>query len=524
MVISNFQLSIKMSIKKIILLFLSFPISFCTAQITFHKTFEGRVYMGSSVKQTADGGYIIGGKSPGFGGGYLIKTDAYGDTLWTRIYNGSISTSTVLQTMEGGYVLFGISYTCGAGAADIVLLKTDSNGNPLWSKCYGDIYDNYSNNIQQTSDSGYIISGYTDTDTTGFGNSYLSLFLIKTDAAGDTLWTKTYIGDFYNCFAMQQTTDGGFILAGGTSNRAFLLKTDATGIPQWSKTYGGSVLDIALCVKQLADGGFIFSGKSDFGGLGDVYLVRTDGNGDLLWSKIIGDSTLQSGLSFVPTNNNGYLITGYTSGISPAYLHDIFLLHTDSIGNFLWAKKIINSSNDDISSCIQQTTDGGYVISGMTLFNTPQKINLIKIDSLGNAGCSFINTFANFSTPGTIVTNISAQAVPWNLIIGNPTWQIGSGGTVTTICSSVNVNENKKKEPAFNISPNPSNGIFSIHSSSIIEYSILEIFNLIGEKIYHSTIKQTKSSAINISTQPNGIYFLKLSSDKNIFTQKIIIE
>ncbi|MFI5218338.1 MAG: T9SS type A sorting domain-containing protein [Bacteroidia bacterium] len=491
------------------------------AQITFHKTFEGRVDIGSSVKQTTDGGYIIGGN--GFGGGYLIKTNAYGDTLWTKIYNGGISTHSVLQTIDGGYILFGGSYSGGAGSLDMVLLKTDTNGNLLWSKYYGDIYDNYSYNIQQTSDSGYVIAGFTDTDTTGFGTSYRSLFLIETDVAGDTMWAKTYIGDFNYCYSMQQTADGGFILAGLTYNDAFLLKTDATGIPQWSKAYGG---DEAMCVKQLPDGGFIFTGKSNFFSSGDVYLVRTDINGDLLWSSVLGDSTSQRSYSIVPTNDGGYMIAGSTSGMIAPYLRDIYLLHTDSIGNLVWAKKIINSSNDDYSFCIEKTTDEGYVMSAWTLFNTPEKINLIKLDSMGNAGCSFINTLATSLTPSTIVTNLTAQIVPWNLVTGNPTWQVVSGGTVATICSSVNVNENEKPGSAFNISPNPATNKITITNPQFAIEAI-EVYNLIGQKVFsqlQTENSKLQTATIDVSKWNKGIYFVKVSDGERQYAEKLVIQ
>src|SRR5207247_781050 len=108
----------------------------------------------------------------------------------------------------------------------------------------------------------------------------------KTDTIGDTLWTKTF-GGIYDDEALfvNQTTDGGYIIAGWTSSfgaggwdDVYLVRTDANGDSLWTKTYGGVNGDVAWSVQQTTDGGFIITGgTSSFGSGGyDVYLIKTD--------------------------------------------------------------------------------------------------------------------------------------------------------------------------------------------------------------------------------------------------------
>ena len=174
--------------------------------------------VGYSVQQTTDGGYIIAGSTESFGAGnadvWLVKTDASGDTLWTKTFGGSeldIGYS-VQQTLEGGYIIAGVSFSFGA---DVWLIKTDASGDTLWTKTFGGSDRDRSYSVQQTTDGGCIITGYTRS----FGAGNEDVWLVKTDASGDTLWTKTIGGiDTDRGYSVQQTTDGGYIIVGHTSS------------------------------------------------------------------------------------------------------------------------------------------------------------------------------------------------------------------------------------------------------------------------------------------------------------------
>jgi len=331
---------------------------------------------GRSVQQTTDGGYIITGYTCSYGAGsydvYLIKTDSLGDTLWTRTFGGSASDVgySVQQTTDGGYIIAGITYSYGAGYADVWLIKTDLLGNTLWTRTYGGSDWDEAYSVQQTTDGGYIIAGYTKS----YGAGDRDVYLIKTDSLGDTLWTRTYGGsDWDEAYSVQQTTDGGYIIAGITYSYGagyadvWLIKTDLLGNTLWTRTFGGSSSsDGAYSVQQTTDGGYIIAGFIWKTGdnLRDVYLIKTDAKGNVQWVKTFGGRKDDVGNSVQQTKDGGYLIAGKTNSYGAGYA-DVWLIKTDLLGNTLWTRTYGGSDWDEAYS-VQQTTDGGYIIAGYT--------------------------------------------------------------------------------------------------------------------------------------------------------------
>jgi len=330
---------------------------------------------GYSVQQTSDGGYVIAGGTGSFGAGwadvYLLKTDSSGDTLWTRTYGGSDSDNgrSVQQTSDGGYIVAGETYSFGAGESDVWLLKTDSSGDTLWTRTYGGSGYDGGHSVQQTSDGGYIITGYTGS----FGAGYEDVYLLKADSSGDTLWTRTYGGsDYDRGYSVQQTSDGGYIIAGYTGSfgagyeDVYLLKADSSADTLWTRTYGGSDWDGGYSVQQTSDGGYIIAAYTESFGAGsaDVYLLKTDSSGDTLWTRTYGGSYWDEGNSVQQTFDGGYIITGYTGSFG-AGSRDVYLLKTDSSGDTLWTRTY-GGSDRDAAYSVQQTSDGGYIIAGYT--------------------------------------------------------------------------------------------------------------------------------------------------------------
>jgi hypothetical protein len=345
------------------------------------KTFGGvYVDVGHSVQETTDGGYIItgliNGLSPGYANVWLIKTDSSGDTLWTKSYGGNLEdyARSVKQTTNGGYIIAGNTQSFGAGLNDFWLIRTDASGDTLWTKTFGGTSYEECFSIQKTMDGGYILVGETFSFSAGLGD----VWLIKTNASGDTLWTKIFGNSYWDGGrSVQQTLDGGYIIVGvinsiGGANGGdvWLIKTDSSGDTLWTKTYGRNLEDWGNSIKQTTDGGYIIAGCIDAFGAGftsDIWLIKTDAYGDTLWTKIFGGSNFDVANSVQQTADGGYIITGLRDsydGVSGGY---VWLLRTDASGDTLWTKTYGGSgTNQDAGHSVHQTTDGGYIITGFT--------------------------------------------------------------------------------------------------------------------------------------------------------------
>ena len=393
--------------KKLLLLLLCVPLIFTTCKkeeeiiIPPGWNFGGTNYdEGSSVQQTTDGGYIIVGTTEAIGNPefpitgtppdiYLIKTDGSGIEQWSQTFGGSGSEigHYVQQTTDGGYIITGQTDSTESGNGwDVYLIKTDGNGIEQWSQTFGGAGTDNGQSVQQTTDGGYIVAGS---------------WLIKTDGNGNTEWINQDI----HGYDVQQTTDGGYIICGTTNSfgdgtwDVYLIKTDGSGIEQWTKTFGGgNDYYYGLSVQQTTDGGFIISGPTLFvdnnGNVySDVYLIKTDGNGDSLWTKTFGGTDLEQSSSVQQTTDGGYIICGQTG---PFGSEDVYLIKTDGSGIEQWSKTF-GGSGEDWGYSVQQTTDGGYIITGKTYPDPANQdyppsysdVYLIKTDGNGNITSEF---------------------------------------------------------------------------------------------------------------------------------------
>jgi hypothetical protein len=202
-------------------------------------------------------------------------------TAWTKTFGGSDEDRaySVQQTSDGGYIIAGYTDSYGAGYNDVWLVKADSSGNMAWNKTFGGSGYDAGQSVQQTSDGGCIVAGYTYS----YGAGYNDVWLIKTDSSGNMAWNKTFGGSDYDIgYSVQQTSDGGYVVAGETysygagSADVWLIKTDSSGNMAWNKTFGGSDYDIGYSVQQTLDGGCIVAGYTGSYGAGydDVWLIK----------------------------------------------------------------------------------------------------------------------------------------------------------------------------------------------------------------------------------------------------------
>jgi type II secretory pathway pseudopilin PulG len=242
---------------------------------------------------------------------------------WQKTYGGSgyDSASSIQQTKDGGYIFAGWTESSGAGGKDVYIIKLDKNGNKVWEKTYGGSGDDSASSIQQTSDGGYIVAGWTRS----FGAGGSDIYIIKLDGNGNSVWERTYGGiKDDEAYSIQQTTDGGYIFAGWTESLGaggrdvYIIKLDENGNKIWEKTFGGSDWDTAYSIQQTTDGGYIVAGRTDSFGEGywDVYIIKLDKFGNAKNNLIISIKkieekvrssmkTMQTALEMYATDNNG---------------------------------------------------------------------------------------------------------------------------------------------------------------------------------------------------------------------------
>ncbi len=343
---------------------------------------------GYSVEQTSDGGYmVIGDGALTTGCIYMIKTDYLGDTLWTKLYhlNTRESFCSGRQTSDGGYIITGLTTNLALGTDNAFLLKTDSNGDSLWSNEYGGSEFDIGFSVQQTTDGGYVVTGWTDS----FSESR-DVYLFKTNSLGQEIWSKTFGDDNSNIGrSVIQTSDNGFFLTtdtyifGSGFGWIDLIKTDSVGNIEWTTTFDNEDDDDGFSAQNTNDGGFIVTGMTEAdNNIGDALLIKISNNGVIEWSHRYGDyESLERGGGVQQTTDGGYVLVGGKN--LEGYDFDIYLVKTNSLGDTLWTRTF-GGDNWDEGTWIEQTADGGYIITGeyQDDYDT-RHVCLIKTDANG---------------------------------------------------------------------------------------------------------------------------------------------
>ncbi len=328
-----------------------------------------------AVEQTADNGFIITGFTSFFDSSdddvLLIKTDEHGNLIWNKTYGGSRSDVgwESIQTSDGGYLTVGFTESSGEGFADGLLLKTDAMGNTLWTNTVGGNAWDMFYGIDETDDGGFICAGKTASNENGKDDAWL----VKINASGGVLWNTTFGGTEHDvAHSVQQTTDGGFIIAGYTESfgsgwqDAWVIKTDDQGKMMWQKTIGGESYDVAWEIQQIHDEGYILVGTTDSNENRNqqILLARLDASADLVWMNTFGDDGHARGYSVQQTTDFGFIVCGCKSSSTYPGMHfDLWVIKTDSNGNQQWMKTRSNPQ-EEFGHCIRQTNDDDFIVAG----------------------------------------------------------------------------------------------------------------------------------------------------------------
>ena len=325
------------------------------------------------VRPTLDGNYVVAGTTQSFGADdiYLIKINPQGDTLWTRVLDfGNIEqANSVWPTPDGGYLIAGSILYMDMGNQALLLVKTNGQGDTLWTRAYSAGWTNYATVVKPIPGGGYIVAGAASAAT---GDN--DMYLLKINSSGDTLWTHTF-GTNRNdeTYDVARTADGGYVVGGNSwmqnqSASSYVVKTDALGHPQWTRNYGAFIILVTF-VQQTADGGYMLAGSGVPTGTQHLggFLMKTDSAGNTVWTQMHSVNPLDE-IAFcaLATSDGGYVLAGSLANLDSALI-GLQITRMDSLGTVLWERTYGAGTQAEALS-ILETTDHSYVAVGAADF------------------------------------------------------------------------------------------------------------------------------------------------------------
>ncbi|HYK45792.1 MAG TPA: T9SS type A sorting domain-containing protein [Parafilimonas sp.] len=471
-----------------------------------------------SIEQTTDSGYIIAGSSSSHDGDvttnhghddyWVVKLKKNGAIQWQKTLGGKKydQAASIQQTMDGGYIVAGPSYSNNGdvtglhGGSDTTfpdywIVKLRKNGDVQWQRCLGGSHIDFATSIQQTADSGYIVAGWS-------------------------------------------TSNDGDVTGNQGAEDWWIVKLDKKGFIEWGKSIGGTKTDIANCIRQTTDGGYIVAGFS-FSNDGDVkgnhgdvdyWIVKLKRNGIVEWQECLGGSGFDEATSIRQTSDSGYIVAGQSysndGDVTGNQGGDYWIVKLDKKGFIQWQKSIGSPGIDEATS-VQQTLDGGYIIAGSSGGNSnvvhrnhgATDYWIVKLAKNSNiqwekylggsyrdesysiqqtADSGYIVAGESFSNDDDVTGNHGS----------NDYWivKLSKDGPplvpVETNAFAENISKNIYNE--FSVYPNPAKNVLYIQTKSNTSFFLL---NASGKIVFTKTING--SGSVDIKNLPAGNYYLK---------------
>mgnify|MGYP000980357507 CR=1 FL=1 len=367
-----------------------------------------------SIQQTSDGGFIVAGGTEsndgdvsGNHGAYdywVVKLNSSGDIEWQKCLGGTDwdKAYSIQQTSDGGFIVSGYigsndgDVSGNHGYDDAWVVKLNSSGDIEWQKCLGGTDNDFANSIQQSNDGGFIVAGFKESNESDMSGNHgaIDALVVKLNSSGDIEWQKCLGGtDYDSAHSIQQISDGGFIVAGRTRSNngdvsgnhgacdAWVVKLNSSGDIEWQKCLGGTDNDYANSIQQTSDGGFIVAGgtHSNDGdvsgnhGRDDAWVVKLNSTGDIEWQKCLGGTDNDFANSIQQSSDGGFIVAGETKSndgdVSGNHgVYDYWVVKLNSSGDIEW-QKCLGGTDYDYAYSIHQTSDGGFIVAGNTASN-----------------------------------------------------------------------------------------------------------------------------------------------------------
>jgi len=501
------------------------------------------------------------------------------DTSSGLLFSGQDWIKKIRKTDDGGYILVGSTgsndtdVSGNHGLMDIWVVKLNSTGVIQWQKCFGGSYNDNGSDIQQTTDGGFIVCGWTysiDGDIIGSGfhgsqnNGYSDIFVFKISNSGVIQWKKCLGGNKHEkAYAVKQASDGGYIVVGETNTNnngdvtgfnsnntfnqtdAWVVKLTSSGNIDWKKCYGDSGPDNFNSVEILNDGSFYFSGTTGsyqtFGNHGgyDFWVVKTDGLGNIQWQKFYGGSAGDFGNSLKITPDQGFVFTGETYSYNGDVLgsnnidnndSDVWFFRADNLGNIIWQNSL-GGTIREAGYDVVVTADGGFAVTGYTnSFNGDVSYNygskdfwIVKLNSAGNkiwekcyggVADDVSNSIVETADGGFVLAG-SIQSNDFNSTVSG--YHGDGDGWVVKLGFYNSLNDLEINNTR--ISPNPTSDVIKVRLDGFQHDRSFRIKDQFGRVIIESTF-HSQENEINLSKFNSGVYFLQLEGES--ICQKII--
>ncbi|HYV93035.1 MAG TPA: T9SS type A sorting domain-containing protein [Chitinophagales bacterium] len=526
----------------------------------------------NGVRQTSDGGYIFGGYGSSADGDFLnnhggndfevVKIDANGNKVFATALGGPGDEAAYMinTTSDGGSIIAGESNANGGevtgnhGGYDYWVVKLDGSGNINWAKSYGGSGNDIPLRAEQTSDGGYIVVGYTnsnDGDVTG-NHGLNDSWVLKLDPNGNLVWQKTLGGTANDAATtVQQTSDGGYIVAGGAGSNdddvsgnhggaydEWIVKLDGSGNLKWQKCFGGTGDDQAWTITTTSDNGYIVGG---FSNSNDGDVSGNHGDYDFWLVKLSpemipaitpsGTVTVCSGTSVVLTANSG-------SGISYQWIKGATNI-SGATNQTYSAKKAANYKVKETNTAGCSTTSSATtlnVLTSPTATITP--LGNLDICSTGsvvlqaNSGAGYTYQWKKGSNNISGATNQNCTATKkatYKVIVtaSNGCSKTSAGTKVTSSCKEEQL---ETLNESLSVYPNPSAGIFRVEANfdnTFVQTVTVEVKNIFGEEVYQQTFPVSSlhfTEQIHLENVNAGVYTVTINASQQMRTQKILIQ
>ncbi|UUC44155.1 T9SS type A sorting domain-containing protein [Flavobacterium cerinum] len=499
------------------------------------------------------------------------------DILWEKSYGGKHAEflADVLPTPDYGFLLVGSSLSdkngnkqmASSGNFDYWLWKMDEHGSPEWQKSFGGSGMDFLQNVQLTSDGGFILGG-TSLSSKGEqkkedSRGQQDLWIIKLDAKGSEQWQRTIGGSGQEELAcIRRTKDGGYIVGGSSASGKsgdktednygnldyWIIKLSSDGKIEWQKTYGGKGLDQLRTVEQTLDEGYIIGGysnspasgnkQSDNMGAGDYWILKTDKNGLVQWQRTLGGDGDDNLTALIQCQTGGYLLGG-SSNSNPSRDKsrangkgtDFWLMRLDQDGQTIW-QETYNYGKTDLLTSIIENPDHTFLIGGHAATEVgdgkkdKKDINdyiALKINdkgeelwskTVGSDGEDILSRLVETRDGGYLLAGTSKGTASRD--------KNGShGGSDFWV---VKLKDRYKKEldkPAIEALPNPAQQFTNIIVDYDFETGTASVFDLAGRQLQQFAIG-SRTVPVDLSTYPEGIYIVEIRTNVQNNSVKVI--